>query len=161
MVQIAGCCPDSLVKRSIKKRGKSPAVLTSPDRFASEGLSGWLGHILRAGPSRLIYQAVTEQHKMGLPVNILMDAPPHSCMLERPDCVSQRQDCLESHVEETCVGVIVLLCIMGFRIPPHTCVGVWCIDSVIPKYFLFFFEHTEWKKLFYTREIFICYERYA
>ena len=40
----------------------------------------WLGHILRAGPSRLIYQAVAEQFKMGKPGNILMDAPPHSCL---------------------------------------------------------------------------------
>ena len=30
-----------------------------------------------AGPSRLIYQAVAEQRKMGLPGNILMDAPHH------------------------------------------------------------------------------------
>lgn len=35
----------------------------------------WLGHILRAGPSRLRYQAVEEQYKSGRPGNILMDAP--------------------------------------------------------------------------------------
>ena len=42
----------------------------------------WLDHILRAGPSRLTYQAVVEQHRMGLPGNILMDAPPHSCLMD-------------------------------------------------------------------------------
>ena len=35
----------------------------------------WLGHILRAGPSRLTYQAVEEQRRLGSPGNILMDAP--------------------------------------------------------------------------------------
>ena len=38
----------------------------------------WLGQILVADPSRLIYQAVTEQRKMGLPGNILTDFPPSS-----------------------------------------------------------------------------------
>ena len=42
----------------------------------------WLGHILRAGPSRLIYQAVEEQRRLGLPDNILMDAPPHLSLVE-------------------------------------------------------------------------------
>ena len=36
----------------------------------------WLGDILRAGPSRLTYQAVIEQKRRGLPGNLLMDAPP-------------------------------------------------------------------------------------
>ena len=50
----------------------------------------WLGHILRAGPSRLIFQAVDEQHKMGVPGDILMDAPPHSCLVSfRSDCIDK------------------------------------------------------------------------
>ena len=42
----------------------------------------WLGHILRAGPDRLIYQAVEEQRRLGLPGNLLMDAPPHNSLTE-------------------------------------------------------------------------------
>lgn len=42
----------------------------------------WLGHILRAGPTRLTYQAVEEQFRMGHPDNILMDAPPHTCLMD-------------------------------------------------------------------------------
>ena len=42
----------------------------------------WLGHILRAGSSRLTYQAVEEQLRMRRPGNILMDAPPHTCLLD-------------------------------------------------------------------------------
>ena len=49
----------------------------------------WLGHILRAGPSRLIYQAVEEQRRLALPGNILMDAPPHSGLM---DLASQARD---------------------------------------------------------------------
>ena len=41
----------------------------------------WLVHILRAGPSRLTYQAVEEQSRLSRPVNILMDAPPHTCFM--------------------------------------------------------------------------------
>ena len=42
----------------------------------------WLGHILRAGPDRLIYQAVEEQRRLGLPGNLLMDAPVHNSLME-------------------------------------------------------------------------------
>ena len=42
----------------------------------------WLGHILRAGPDRLIYKAVEEQRKLGLPGNLLMDAPQHNSLTE-------------------------------------------------------------------------------
>ena len=35
-----------------------------------------LGHILREGPSSLMYQAVEERRRLALPGNILMDAPP-------------------------------------------------------------------------------------
>ena len=42
----------------------------------------WIGHILRAGPDRLIYQAVEEQRRLGLPGNLLMDAPPHNSLTE-------------------------------------------------------------------------------
>ena len=38
----------------------------------------WLGDILRDGPERITYQAVKEQERMGLPGNLLMDAPPHT-----------------------------------------------------------------------------------
>ena len=37
----------------------------------------WLGHIVRAGPSSIMYQALVTQHSMGLTGNLLMDAPPH------------------------------------------------------------------------------------
>ena len=40
----------------------------------------WLGHILRAGQDRITYQAIVEQKRMGLPGNILMDAPPHNSL---------------------------------------------------------------------------------
>ena len=40
----------------------------------------WLGHILRAGPDRITYKAVEEQKRMGLPGNILMDAPQHNTL---------------------------------------------------------------------------------
>ena len=42
----------------------------------------WIGDILRAGPERITYQAVEEQRRLGLPGNILMDAPPHSTLEE-------------------------------------------------------------------------------
>ena len=44
-------------------------------RIRSGGLNGWGTLSERSAPSHLIYQAVVEQHSMGLPVNILMDAP--------------------------------------------------------------------------------------
>ena len=37
----------------------------------------WLGHILRAGPSRLTYQVVEEQRRLGRADNILTDVPQH------------------------------------------------------------------------------------
>ena len=40
-----------------------------------------LVHILRADPSRLTYQAVEEQSRLGRPGNILIDAPPHTCLM--------------------------------------------------------------------------------
>ena len=36
----------------------------------------WLGHIARAGPSSIMYQALVTPHSMGLTGNLLMDAPP-------------------------------------------------------------------------------------
>ena len=38
----------------------------------------WLGHILRLGPSSIVYQALKMQAKMQLEGNLLMDAPPHT-----------------------------------------------------------------------------------
>ena len=35
----------------------------------------WLGHIIRAGPDRLIYQAVEAQRQLGTPGGLCMDAP--------------------------------------------------------------------------------------
>ena len=40
----------------------------------------WLGHILRAGPGRITFQAIVEQKRLGLPGNILMDAPHHNTL---------------------------------------------------------------------------------
>ena len=42
----------------------------------------WLGHILRAGPDRLTYQAIEEQRRLALPGNLLMDAPHHTSLSE-------------------------------------------------------------------------------
>ena len=42
----------------------------------------WLGHILRAGPSRLTHKAVVEQYAIKKPGNILMDAPPHTSIMD-------------------------------------------------------------------------------
>ena len=36
----------------------------------------WLGHIVRAGPTSTMYQALVVQHEMGHTGNLLMDAPP-------------------------------------------------------------------------------------
>ena len=38
----------------------------------------WLGHIIRAGPDRLIYQAVEHQNYLKLKGRLSMDAPPHT-----------------------------------------------------------------------------------
>ena len=38
----------------------------------------WLGHIVRAGPGSIMYQALIVQHTMGHTGNLLMDAPPHN-----------------------------------------------------------------------------------
>ena len=51
----------------------------------------WLGHILRAGPSRLTYQAVEEQRRLGSPGNILMDAPPHLDLAHLATMAQDRQ----------------------------------------------------------------------
>ena len=37
----------------------------------------WLGHIIRAGPDSIMYQALVVQHSMGHSGNLMMDAPPH------------------------------------------------------------------------------------
>ena len=42
----------------------------------------WVGEILRAGPTRLTYQAIEEQNRMALPGNLLMDAPPYTTLEE-------------------------------------------------------------------------------
>ena len=38
----------------------------------------WLGHILRLGPSSIVYQALKMQAKMQLEGNLVMDTPPHT-----------------------------------------------------------------------------------
>ena len=38
----------------------------------------WLGHIIRAGPTSIMYQALVVQHAMGHTGNLMMDAPPHN-----------------------------------------------------------------------------------
>ena len=38
----------------------------------------WLGHIIRAGPSSIMYQALVTQHSMGHMGDLLMDAPSHN-----------------------------------------------------------------------------------
>ena len=38
----------------------------------------WVGHIIRAGPDCIMYQALVIQHAMGHTGNLLMDAPPHN-----------------------------------------------------------------------------------
>ena len=42
----------------------------------------WVKEILRAGPTRLTYQAIEEQHRMTLPGNLLVDAPPYTTLEE-------------------------------------------------------------------------------
>ena len=37
----------------------------------------WVGHLLRAGPTHLGYQALQAQMNLGRPGNLLMDAPTH------------------------------------------------------------------------------------
>ena len=68
----------------------------------------WLGQILRAGPSRLIYQAVVEQHRLVLPGNILMDAPPHTYMMNLTAKDRGRSSSLESYVKNLVIGVTYL-----------------------------------------------------
>ena len=43
---------------------------------------GILGHILREGQDKITFKAVEEQSLMGLPGNLLMDAPPHVTIRE-------------------------------------------------------------------------------
>ena len=38
----------------------------------------WLGHIIRAGPESIMYQALVIQHEMGHTGNLMMDAPSHN-----------------------------------------------------------------------------------
>ena len=75
------------------------AVLIWFAAFVSAGLNGWGTFILRAGPSRLIYQTVEEQLRLALLGNILMDAPPHSGLMDLTDFASKGQTSLEVHVE--------------------------------------------------------------
>lgn len=38
----------------------------------------WLGHIIRAGPESIMYQALVIQYEMGHTGNLMMDAPSHN-----------------------------------------------------------------------------------
>ena len=40
----------------------------------------WLDHILRTDPDHITFQVIEEQKRLGLPVNILMDAPQHNTL---------------------------------------------------------------------------------
>ena len=42
----------------------------------------WVGHIIRAGPDSLMYQALVTQQIMGHSGNLLMDTPPHNSIEE-------------------------------------------------------------------------------
>ena len=50
----------------------------------------WLGHILRAGPKRLIYNAMEAQRDANYEGSILMDAPPHSSLHELTELALDR-----------------------------------------------------------------------
>ena len=50
----------------------------------------WLGHIVRAGPSSIMYQALATQYSMGHMGNLLMDAPPHQSIDDLRPIASDR-----------------------------------------------------------------------
>ena len=60
----------------LKKPERYHVASISSDRSVSGGLNAWGTFSVRGTPhSRLTYQAVVEQHRMGLPDDILTDAP--------------------------------------------------------------------------------------
>ena len=54
----------------------------------------WLGHIIRAGPDTIMYQALVVQHSMGHVGNLMMDAPPHSSIddLRPTTCIANDRE---------------------------------------------------------------------
>ena len=66
-----------LTGKSIPQEARSATCSYNLVRAIRKRRLKWLGHILRAGPGRITYQAVEEQRRMGLPGNLLMDAPQH------------------------------------------------------------------------------------
>ena len=50
----------------------------------------WLGHIIRAGPDRLMYQAVEQQNLLNLEGRLAMDAPPHSSLRQLEPLAADR-----------------------------------------------------------------------
>ena len=50
----------------------------------------WLGHILRAGPDRLVYKAIVQQKSLAQEGNLLMDTPPHLSVHELAEIASDR-----------------------------------------------------------------------
>ena len=50
----------------------------------------WVGHILRAGPDYLPFQALKAQVSLNCPGNLLMDTPPHHCIEDLVPLVKDR-----------------------------------------------------------------------
>ena len=63
--------------RSIPSEARSQTTSFDLIKTIRERRLRWLGHIIRAGPDSIMYQALVVQHSLGHTGNLLMDAPPH------------------------------------------------------------------------------------
>ena len=63
--------------RSIPSEARSHTTSFNLIKTIRERRLRWLGHIVRAGPDSIMYQALVVQHSLGHTGNLLMDAPPH------------------------------------------------------------------------------------
>ena len=52
----------------------------------------WLGHILRMGPSRMLYRTAIQQYKLGSEGNLFMDVPPHFTLEETIELAQDRTE---------------------------------------------------------------------
>ena len=82
MRQLNGANSKMLAGKTIPQESRPTSCLFNLVRNICKRRLKWLGDILRAGTGRITYQAVEEQRHMGLPGNILMDAPPHTTLEE-------------------------------------------------------------------------------
>ena len=75
-------CVTLITGKSIRDEARACTTTFNLVRNIRRRRLKWLGKILRNGEDKLTYNAILDQHSMDRPVNLLMDAPPHSSVTE-------------------------------------------------------------------------------